>query len=179
MGTPIRNTQYAIRNAAQSGYRGTQYAIRNTQYANPVKLYCVIRKRLPQYAIAQNAAYGVPYISPQNGYRKPPVTPEHPGRDAHPGGYDGSRTDVTVSARVYMLRGAPCGQHINPMIHLRQSSGEIFCNRQELPSVPYFESSFGCTDERRTCQAVAAFCAFRVRTSVLKRLRTPKRRYYR
>ena len=42
---------------------GTQYAIRNTQYANPVKLYCVIRKRLPQDAIAQNAAYGVPYIS--------------------------------------------------------------------------------------------------------------------
>ena len=42
---------------------GTQYAIRNTQYANPVKLYCVIRKRLPQYAIAQNAAYGVPLIS--------------------------------------------------------------------------------------------------------------------
>jgi hypothetical protein len=44
---------------------GTQYAIRNTQYANPVKLFCVIRKRLPQYAIAQNAAYGVPLISQQ------------------------------------------------------------------------------------------------------------------
>jgi len=54
----IRNTQYAMLLKA-----GTQYAIRNTQYANPVKLYCVIRKRLPQYAIAQNAAYGVPLIS--------------------------------------------------------------------------------------------------------------------
>ena len=32
-------------------------------HANPVKLYCVICKKLPQYAIGQYAAYGVTYTS--------------------------------------------------------------------------------------------------------------------
>ena len=58
VGTPARNTQYAIRNAGQNGEAETT-AIRNTQYANPVKPHCVIRKMLPQYAIAQYAAYAV------------------------------------------------------------------------------------------------------------------------
>ncbi len=31
VGWPVRNTQYAIRNAGQSGLVNTQYAIRNTQ----------------------------------------------------------------------------------------------------------------------------------------------------
>ena len=51
----IHNTQYAM---------WVKASIRNTQYANPVKPHCVIRKMLPQYAIAQYAAYGVPHISP-------------------------------------------------------------------------------------------------------------------
>ena len=59
----IRNTQYAMR-VKTGRLRLLQYAIRNTQYANPVKPHCVIRKMLPQYAIAQSAAYGVPHISP-------------------------------------------------------------------------------------------------------------------
>jgi hypothetical protein len=42
------------------------YAIRNTHYSNPVKLYCVIRNSLPQYAIGQYAAYGVCCISLSN-----------------------------------------------------------------------------------------------------------------
>ena len=58
----IRNTQYAMR-VKTGRLRLLQYAIRNTQYANPVKPHCVIRKMLPQYAIAQYAAYGVPHIS--------------------------------------------------------------------------------------------------------------------
>ena len=67
---------------------GTQYAIRNTQYANPVKLFCVIRKRLPQYAIAQNAAYGVPLISPQGTiYRYAPDAPAATGVVASPSYY--------------------------------------------------------------------------------------------
>ena len=37
--------------------------VRDRLFANPVKLYCVIRKRLPQYAIGQYAAYGVTYSS--------------------------------------------------------------------------------------------------------------------
>ena len=32
-------------------------------HANPVKLYCVICKKLPQYAIGQYAAYGVTYVT--------------------------------------------------------------------------------------------------------------------
>jgi hypothetical protein len=65
VGTPARNTQYAIRNAGQNGEAETT-AIRNTQYA--IRKPCqtalrVIRKMLPQYAIAQYAAYGVPHIS--------------------------------------------------------------------------------------------------------------------
>jgi hypothetical protein len=62
----IRNTQYAMR-VKTGRLRLLQYAIRNTQYANPVKPHCVIRKMLPQYAIAQYAAYGVPHISHESG----------------------------------------------------------------------------------------------------------------
>jgi len=42
--------------------RGKQNAIGNTKYT-PVKLYCVICEMLPQYAMSQYAAYGVPHIS--------------------------------------------------------------------------------------------------------------------
>ena len=62
VGTPIRNTQYAIRNAAQSGYevRNTQYAIRKPCQT----VYCVIRKRLPQYATAQyNCTLRMAYLT--------------------------------------------------------------------------------------------------------------------
>ena len=78
----IRNTQYAIRRApesptAQYAIRNTQcaghlnmacewvarYAIRNTQYATCLKVGCVIRKTLSQYAARQYAAYTVFYTS--------------------------------------------------------------------------------------------------------------------
>ena len=103
----IRNTQYAMR-VKTGRLRLLQYAIRNTQYANPVKPHCVIRKMLPQYAIAQYAAYGVPHISQLralvearggrgSGTPLGPLSPRaHPPADA---AADASRLTVTLRPR--------------------------------------------------------------------------------
>ena len=65
------HTQYAIRNtqpcSQQAFERRTPYAIRNTQYAIrnvPHRALLSIRKTLPQYAVAQYAAYTVCDTSP-------------------------------------------------------------------------------------------------------------------
>ena len=76
MGTRIRNTQYAIRNAAQSGY-----AIRNTQYAIRKPCQTVLRntQKAASRRNAQNAAYGVPYISRYKVWGWPALRPSQAG----------------------------------------------------------------------------------------------------